>query len=63
MQLAMSLTSYKNTIHIFKLTYIRLSFLFFLFCFKKAANSECSGSDEMQMQYPPYLDASPFPEW
>lgn len=34
----MSLTSYKNTIHIFKVTYSR----FLSFCFRKAANSECT---------------------
>lgn len=47
MQLAVSLTSYKNTIHIFKVTYS--SFCIFYFCFRKAANSECITSQEMSV--------------
>lgn len=47
MQLAVSLTSYKNTIHIFKVTYS--SFCIFYFCFRKAANSECITLQEMSV--------------
>lgn len=47
MQLAMSLTSYKNTIHIFKHTVV-----FFLFVyFKKAANFEHWDLNETLMAY------------
>lgn len=46
MQLAMSLTSYKNTIHIFKHTVV---FLFVYF--KKAANFECWDLNETLMAY------------
>lgn len=48
MQLAVSLTSYKNTIHIFKVTYSRY-WISFYFCFRKAANSECITLQEMSV--------------
>lgn len=48
MQLAVSLTSYKNTIHIFKVTYSRY-WISFYFCIRKAANSECITLQEMSV--------------
>lgn len=46
MQLAMSLTSYKNTIHIFKHTVV-----FFVCLFQKAANFEHWDLNETLMAY------------
>lgn len=56
MQLAMSLTSYKNTIHIFKHTVV--FFCLFVY-FKKAANFECWDLNETLMAYQQVIFAAP----